>query len=247
MPIESSKVESSAVYRTTRGKEIWPSRTGRQPARPSRFAALLPRHRSETLRRRCRRIHAYLQCRDIGLLLGGQVDDAGDLRHLALNLSRESVERGEIVAEDLDGDVGARPGEHVVDAVGNGLANRDVGSRQQRGLLSQLLEHCFARPVLHRQAHVDLRRFHALHVLVELGATSPPSGRGDLRHAQHQPLEGIAQRVRISEARARNRHGAHGQGAFVELREKRSARGNDARERNGQQSDGSGQNCPPSR
>ena len=42
-----------------------------------------------------------------------------------------------------------------------------------------------------------------------------------------------------------NRHGADGQGAFVELREKRSARRNDAHERSHQQSDGSGQNGPP--
>ena len=158
-----------------------------------------------------------------------------DLRHLALHLAGQLPKRRQIVAEDLHGDVGARAGQHVVDAVRDRLADRDVGARQQRHLLPQLLEHRLARPVLHLQADVDLRRFDALHVLVELRAAGSPRRRRHLRHAEHQPLQRVAQRVRIGEARARDGHGADGQRAFVELGEKRSARCKDADERGDQQ------------
>ena len=53
----------------------------------------------------------------------------------------------QIVTEDLDRDVRASAGEHVIDAVRNRLANRDVRAGQQRDLLSQLLEHRLARPI----------------------------------------------------------------------------------------------------
>ena len=70
----------------------------------------------------------------------------------------------------------------------------------------------------------------------------------DFRHAEQQPLERIAERVRVGEARARNRHGADGQGAFVELGQKRSARCNDARQRDDQQQRRQRpDDCPPVR
>ena len=76
---------------------------------------------------------------------------------------------------------------------------------QQRHLLPQLLEHGLARPVLHREPHVDLGRLDALHVLVELGAAGPARRRRHLGHAEQQPLERIAQRIGVREARAWNR------------------------------------------
>ena len=82
----------------------------------------------------------------------------------------------EIVAEDLHGDVRARARQHVVDAVGDRLADRDVRAGQQRDLLTKLLEHGLRGRVLHRQAHVDLGRLDALDVLVELGAAGAPRG-----------------------------------------------------------------------
>ena len=141
-----------------------------------------------------------------------------------MNLARQLAECREIVAEDLDGDVRARAGEHVVDAMRDWLADGDVGPREQRDFLSQFLEHGFARPILHLEANIDLGGFDSLHVLIELGSARATRGGGHFRHAEHQPLESIAERVGISEARARDRNRAHGQCALVELGKERSAR-----------------------
>ena len=110
----------------------------------------------------------------------------------------------------------------MVDAVRDRLADGDVRAREQRDLLSQFLEHRFAcgRSFISR-SHVDLGGLDSLNVLVQFRAPGSPCRGRHFRHAEHQPLERIAERVRIREARARNRHGADGQGAFVELRQKR--------------------------
>ena len=92
-----------------------------------------------------------------------------------------------------------------------------------------LLEHGLSRTLLHRQAHVDLRGLDALHVLVELRAPGAPGRRRHLRHAQQQPLERVAERVRVRQARAGDRDRAHRQRAFVELRQERAARRRESR------------------
>ena len=86
--------------------------------------------REPLTRGRCR-IDAHLQCRNVGLGLCREVDDSLDLRHLTLHLAGQLAEGRKIVAEDLDGDVRAGAGEHVVDAMRDGLADRDVGAREQ--------------------------------------------------------------------------------------------------------------------
>ena len=112
-----------------------------------------------------------------------------------MHLARQLAKRRQIVAEDLDRDVRTCAGEHVVDAVRDRLADCDVCAREQRDLLPHLLEQRFARPVLHLETNVDLRRFHTLHVLVQFGPAGSPRRGRDFRHAEQQPLEGIAERV----------------------------------------------------
>ena len=96
----------------------------------------------------------------------------------------------QIVAEDLDGDVGARARQHVVDAVRDRLADRDVRAREQRHLLPQLLEEGLLRTDRSSvRPHVDLGRLHALHVLVEFRSSRAPGRRRHLRVREHQPLD----------------------------------------------------------
>ena len=140
-----------------------------------------------------------------------------------LDLARELTQDLQVVAEDLHGDVGARARQHVIDAMRDGLADRDVRARQQRHLLAQLLQHRLARAVLHREPHVDLRGFDALDVLVQLRSARSPGRRRHLRHAEQQPFERVAQRIRVGEARPGDGDGADGQRAFVELRQERPA------------------------
>ena len=96
----------------------------------------------------------------------------------------------------------ARVPEHVIDAMRDRLADRDVRSWEQRRFLPQLLEHLFARPILHLEANIDLGRLDALHVLIELGSASATRRGRDFGDAEHQSFERIAQRVRVGQARS---------------------------------------------
>ena len=113
----------------------------------------------------------------------------------------------------------------MIDAVRDRLPDRDIRAGKQRHLLPQLLEDGFPRPLLHLQADVDLGRFDTLHVLVELG--SPGAARRGRRppgRSSSSRSSALPRRVRVGEARARDGHGADRQRAFVELRQKGSAR-----------------------
>ena len=56
------------------------------------------------------------QSRNLGLHFRGKVDDALNLRHCGLHLSRQAAQCREIVAKDL-GDVRPGAGQHVIDAM----------------------------------------------------------------------------------------------------------------------------------
>ncbi len=81
----------------------------------------------------------------------------------------------------------------------------------------------------HVETHVDLGRLDALNVLVELRSAGSTCGRRDLGHRQHQPLQSVTQRIRVGQARSRNRDGTHRQRTFIELRKERAAGHDDAR------------------
>ena len=127
------------------------------------------------------------------------------------------------------------------------LADRDVRARQQRHFLAELLEDDLARPILHGQADVNLRRFDTLHMFVELRAAGSPGRRRHLGHAQQQPFQAIAKRVGVRQARAGDRHRTDGQGAFVELRKERSTSGHNTDQRRDQQRRRRGQHRAPVR
>ena len=160
--------------------------------------------------------------RHVHLLLERQVDDARHAGHDVPHVLAEAPQRREIVAEDLHGDVRARAREHVIDAVRDRLTDRHVRARQRREAAAQLREQLRARPPGLPQAHVDLRRLDALHVLVVLGAAGAARRGHDLRLRQQDLLDATPDLVGLRQRRAGQRVGLNRQGAFVELRQKRA-------------------------
>ena len=131
--------------------------------------------------------------------------------------SAEPPQLVEVVAEDLHGDVGARAREHVVDAVGDRLADGDghagdgASSCRSAARNSSLERFSIFRP------DVDLGGVDVLGVLVELGAARAP-GRGDhLGVGEQGLLDPAAQPVRLLERGARERHRRQGQRPLVEV------------------------------
>ena len=159
---------------------------------------------------------------DVRLRLEGQIDHAGDVAHGRRRLFAEAAQHREIVAEYLDGHIGPRARQHVVDAMRDRLADGDVGAGHERQPLSNLVEHDLARPPALAQPHVYLGRLHPLHVLVELGPPRPPAGGRHLGHLQEKPLDGAAERARLGQARPRQGHRADDQRALVERGQERA-------------------------
>ena len=137
--------------------------------------------------------------------------------HRITDVFAETAQRRQVVAEDLDGDVGARSGQHVVDAMRDRLTDRHVGARQRRETAPQVREQLRTRPRRVAQADVDLRRFDALHVLVELGAARAARRRDDLRLREQNLLDPPANLVRLRQRCPRQRVRLDRQAAFVEL------------------------------
>ncbi|MNQ98562.1 hypothetical protein D3C85_1142580 [compost metagenome] len=75
-------------------------------------------------------IEPHVNLRNQDLLLHGDVDQAGDARQLAAQVLRQAAEGIEVVAVDLQGDLGAHARQEVVESMGNGLA--DGHRRRQR-------------------------------------------------------------------------------------------------------------------
>ena len=69
------------------------------------------------------------------------------------------------------------------------------------------------------QADVDLRRFDALHVLVELGTSGAPCRRDDFGLGQQNLFDALADLVRLRERRAGQRVGLDRQAAFMKFRQ----------------------------
>ena len=128
----------------------------------------------------------------VHLLFEREIDDSRHATDGVAHTLAEPPKRAEVVAEDLHSDVGSRTRQHVIDAVRDRLSDRDVGARKRREAAPQRRQQLCTRPASIAESHVDLRRFDALYVLVELRAPCASGGRHYFGLSQHDLLDAAA-------------------------------------------------------
>ena len=150
----------------------------------------------------------------------GQPGNGGQSPPQHLGLPSQGIQ---IVAKQLDGDLGTHAREHVVDPVRNGLANGN--SRWQIGQtaadVALNLGHAALQLGRGQQAHIQLTHMDAFRVLIELGPSAAPPDMGDLGHGANQHLSLAGQCRRLGQCHPRVEPHAHQQRALVERRQER--------------------------
>ena len=155
--------------------------------------------------------------RDVRLRFDREVHHAGHRLHGLARLGGQQAQLVEVVAEDLDGDVGAGAGEHVVNAVGDGLADDDVHAGNEGEVAAQRLEQFLFGPLPHLQGHVNFGGLDALGVFVQLGAALAAGDAGDFGMGEEGALDEVAILVGLFEGGAGQGNRAEGERALVEL------------------------------
>ena len=121
-------------------------------------------------------VDAHLQLRDAHLLFGLQVDDAGDRLEARFQVGGKAAQRVVVVAVDLERDLRAHTRQHVIEPVGDGLADGDA--RREHGQpLADVGEHLFAAALRCSQVDIELAVVDAFGMLVELGAPGAAADR----------------------------------------------------------------------
>jgi hypothetical protein len=95
---------------------------------------------------------------------------ARDILHRLPRFLGQRAKLVEVRAEDLHRNVGACAAQHVVNAVGDGLADGDVHARHLRQGCPECLQKFSLVPVFHLDRHVQFRSLDALRVLVEFSS-----------------------------------------------------------------------------
>ena len=187
------------------------------------------------------RVDSDFQGRDIGLLFRREVDDSATC-DISLSTWGQLPQCRQIVPKDLHGDIGAGAGQHVVDAMRDRLANGDVlpGSSDT---FSRLLEDASGRSFISRRTSISADS--TPWTCSSNSARPVRRAVEDFRHTEHQSFERSRGSVRVGEARSRNGDRADRQCALIELRQERSARGQDADERSHQERGRRGEHRSP--
>ena len=132
-------------------------------------------------------VHAHGDLRRQHLLFHLQVGQAGDGRQPRAQGFRLAPQRVQVVAKELDGNLRAHARQHVVDAVRDGLAQRNGGGQVHQAAADVGLHLGHAALELRggQQAHVQLTHVHAFGMFVQLGAAAAPAHVRDLGHLAH--------------------------------------------------------------
>ena len=168
-------------------------------------------------------LEAHGQEGNVGLLLVGDIDRALDVLHNALDGCGQPPQFGQIGAENLDRDIGATARQHVVDAVGDRLADDDL----RAGHAGQVGAQCGEEILLAALAHLQ----GDLHFGAETSmACGSPSARPVRRAVattsgmrQQDLLDHLPEPVGFFQRGARQRGGADRQRALVEVRQEGAA------------------------
>jgi hypothetical protein len=157
-------------------------------------------------------------CGNIGLLFDLEVCDSRDLLHYVADASSHLPQLIQVGSEDLDRDVGPRAGKHVIDAVPDRLADRDVCARNGGKLTPELAEHGLLVDI-RVECDVNLSGVHSLRMFVEFGASLPPIGVSDGRIGEENLFDTLSNRVGFVERCPGHRDDGDGQRTFIELRQ----------------------------
>lgn len=170
------------------------------------------------------------------LLLDLQVSQAGNAGQLGPQRIGLAAQGIEVLAKQLDSDLRANPRQHVVNAVGNRLADGD-GRRQIDQACSDVSLN-LGNAALHfrsgDQADVQFADVDAFSVLIQFCAPATPTDVGDFRYLAYQHFRLASQGGRFSQGYTRVQAHTDKEGAFVEGREEgcRKERHGDSRQDN---------------
>ena len=174
--------------------------------------------RRNAIARRGVEIDPHLDLRRQHLFLDFQI---GQPRNLCQPLAQQAGLRPqgiEILTDDADGDLRPHAGEHVVDAVGNRLAEAKAGRQVLQTLADVGIDHLLGAATRF-QLDLEFRHMHTLGVLVQLGPAGAPPHVFQFR----QPAQGMFGRLgnadRLRQRRPRIEAQAEGDRAFVERRQ----------------------------
>ena len=141
----------------------------------------------------------HLQLWHLRLLLRRDVHQSLNLVGDGFDLAGGLAQLPQVGSEDADRDRRARSGEHVIDAVADGLSHRDAGSRYAREMLTDLGQDFGEFSIGEIQLGLDMGDVRALSFFVQFGPAGASRGRDHSRHLQQPLLHPRAGRVRFLE------------------------------------------------
>ena len=148
------------------------------------------------------------------------VGHAGDTGHRIAHLAGQTAQLVEVVAENLDRDLGLHPGKNVVDTVRNGLTHAHPHPGQRCEALADVGENFRFRAVGRLQFEFDFRGIDLEHVLVTLGPAGAAGHGPGFGHTAEQLLGNAADAVAFLQRGARRGDDESGDAALVEVRQK---------------------------
>ena len=160
-------------------------------------------------------IDAHLDLRRQHLFLDIQIGHAGNPRQPLAQQAGLRTQGIEVFAKHLDGDLRPHTGQHVVDAVGDRLADADAGRQVAQALPDVGIDR-FLRPPLRLELDIELGDVDALGMLVQFGPPGAPPHVVDFRQAAQRLLGRPGDADRLGQRHARIEAQAKGDRAFVE-------------------------------
>lgn len=146
----------------------------------------------------------------------GQVGDALHRGDLVADVLPDGKHPVQVVAEELDGDVGLRTGKHGVDPVRDRLADLHADALDLGETLPHVGHEFRPGTVLEYERRFDLRGVHAQGVFVQLGTAGLAGDGLDFRDGKQDFLHRAAYPVALRQRDPRLGGDVDGQRAFVE-------------------------------
>ncbi len=183
--------------------------------------------------------------RDVGLRFERDVDRTVHAGGNGLHALANPPQFVEIWPQNLDRDIGASAGQHVIDAVRDGLADDDAHAGQARELRAQRGQQRLLVAALHVQARLDFGRMDLLRMRIRRRATGAARGRDHLGMREQDVLDPLAHAVRLGKLGARQRRHVDRQAALVEVGQEGTAGAHEDGRRDRQCAQGEHSDQPP--